>query len=175
MGILEKVWAIDWTPTLVIATYAASLSTAVFLWNIVIYLRSGPRIKISLMRAGKAFLGELGPSEKLYTGVTVKNTGTATTTISQYGTVSYRNWFFRLIQYSAEHSIVIAQRPLQTLPFELKQGCQWEQLIPEDENYLKLLKKYRAYVYVKHVGGTVRVPIPKVKPAPVATNPVDPI
>lgn len=151
--------------TFLIAIYGAILSTVAVFINIRSHFNSGARVILHVKQGEEVFMGQMGPN-KIYTTLKVLNIGRGMTTINQFGTISYKNFFFKLIRYSCEHTYAVSNIPDFRTPYELKGGGQWRAVIPEDNDFFEVVEKYRTYVYVQHTNGFVmrRVVISKSKP-----------
>ena len=118
--------------TVVIAVYAAVVSTVVLAWDVVKWRMSGPRLRITvqvnLMFVGN---GKLDPTR--YVGAQVTNCGDRPTTLQSFGAFIYKNDWLASVQSNRPDICMIFPEGhgVQTLPLLLEPGQQWRGLIEQ--------------------------------------------
>lgn len=88
---MESMTLTDW-----VALYAAIVATLVFVWDIVKFVRSGPKVKVK-MAPNSVLIGNGNFSEEKYIRFQIDNIGDRDTTIQSVTGVVYNNWFKKLI------------------------------------------------------------------------------
>ena len=101
-----------------IAIYAAVLSTIVFIWNVFVWWRTGPRLKVSASSNMKMF-GPGARDNSTYIVANVSNVGTQQTTITHVIGFAYRNRWDRIRNKPAEAFVVNDAMPAYPIPYVL--------------------------------------------------------
>ena len=78
--------------TLLIASYAAIISTFVLGWDAYKWLNEGPKVRITA-QTGMKIVGGGQIDPRTYVSVTAINFGDRATTITNMGFLYYKNWF----------------------------------------------------------------------------------
>lgn len=146
--------------TLVIAGYAAVVSTFVFGWDIYKWLDSGPKVTV-YASTGMKMMGNGVNDPKTYVSVTATNRGDRPTTITNLGFLYYANWFdatFRRSKKVAQAFIIPAPSTVQRLPYRFEAGDQWIGICDQDDDVLKMIREGFLFVvvYHSHAGKGVR-------------------
>lgn len=137
---------IDW-----IAIYAAIVATAVLIWDIVKWKRSGPRVRFST-QTGMRTVGAGGFDGRDLVSMTVVNVGDGSTTITSIGFLYYKGWWDFLRRRSTKAFVIPKPSDSQPLPFELRPGVVWHGLCTQDSEVEEMAKNGRLYcvVYLSH-------------------------
>ena len=113
--------------TLLVAGYAAVVSTGALFLEVRRWFESGPRIRLSLMPVAKTFGGL--DDDATYIGITVTNFGELPTTITHVFLKQYSGWWGRLRRRAVFSAIVPNPSPygLQGMnpPHTLQTGQIW--------------------------------------------------
>ncbi|RSZ47732.1 MULTISPECIES: hypothetical protein [unclassified Variovorax] len=137
----------DW-----IATYAAVVATAVFVWDIVKWRRAGPKLEMHT-RGNMKFFGSPGVDERLQLIANVSNVGDRATTLTNM-TLEYfpsktiaiaqallPNWFSwgrKRLFGGTKGFVVAAPNVIQPFPHTLEAGAVWIGTCPQDEELVRL-------------------------------------
>ena len=111
-----------------VAIYAALVATAILIWDVVKWLRSGPRLKVRAS-SNMIVLNDPDPSRhgKTFISVVVTNMGHSPTTITNLGLVLFRNRWDQLRRNPDKQFVVTGPEAAQHLPLPhvLNVGEQW--------------------------------------------------
>jgi len=144
-----------------VAIYAATISTIVLLWQIFVWFRTGPRLKISVSSNMKTF-GALEDGNT-YIVANVVNTGTQPTTIPHVVGYAYRNRLIYILgkpsnTFWVKHSV--ATYPI---PYPLEVGKTFMSMMIQEETIEQLSRDRLLYFGVVHAFGKTPV-IARVRP-----------
>jgi hypothetical protein len=131
-----------------VAVYAAIVSTVVLCWQIFVWFRAGPRLKISASPNMKT----MPSSDKTtYVVANVRNVGTQQTTITHVIIHAYRNWWHRLRNKPSDTFIVNHRLPAAyPLPHVIVAGRTFMSMIVQDEQVEKLSRERLLFVGIIH-------------------------
>jgi hypothetical protein len=105
-----------------IAIYAALVSTTVLIWNIFVWFRNGPRLRVSVSTNMGTF-GRGIRDDSTYIVVNVRNVGTQQTTITHVVMFAYRNWWDRFRKKTSEEALILDNAvPACPIPYMLQAG-----------------------------------------------------
>jgi hypothetical protein len=112
--------------TLLIAAYAAIISTFVLGWDSYKYFASGAKININASMNMKVF-GGYQEDKNTYTSVSVQNVGDRPTTIINLGGMYYSSWWRAyFFKRKPDEAFIIAQpSDTQPIPYRFEVGSQW--------------------------------------------------
>ena len=136
-----------------VSIYAAVVSTAVALWNIFIWRRSGPVLRGSLS-ANMSFIG-MGPmDDETYIIFDVNNVGGRSTTITNIGLLGYASLWTRLRGKAARAAVINSGlNATYPVPHELKPGSNFRASAIQNEELIKWSHDMRLYGVVYHNSG----------------------
>jgi hypothetical protein len=137
------------TLTTQIAIYAAVLSTIVFVWNVFVWWRTGPRLKVSASSNMKMF-GPGVSDDSTYIVTNVSNVGTQQTTITHVVGFVYRNRWARFRNKRSETFVVNHTMPAYPLPYVLPAGQTFMSMALQDEAVEKRSRDGLLYVGIIH-------------------------
>ena len=127
------------TLTEVAAWWGAVVATSVFIWDIIKWFRTGPRIFFSASTNMLA-VGDPVLEDNTYIVVKVVNVGTQQTTLTNLGMYFYKNKWNKLRNY-AEKSMVIANPNISfPIPYLLEPGKLWNGFILQSEKVEDMLQ-----------------------------------
>jgi hypothetical protein len=150
------------TPTLIVAIYAAVLSTLVFLWQIIVYLRDGARLKVSAS-SNMQMIDDNGLQPKKYIVVNAVNVGTADTTITHVVAFTFANRLQYWRRKQRKAFIVNHASHAQPIPYVLEVGRQFMSLASQTSEMEELSRTDLLYIGVIHASGAKPV-FARVKP-----------
>jgi hypothetical protein len=132
-----------------IAIYAATVSTTVLIWNIFIWFRTGPRLKVSASANMKTF-GQGVRDDTTYIVANVRNVGTQQTTITHVVMFAYRNRWDRFRKRASETFVVNHAVLAYPIPYVLEAGKTFMSMIVQNETAEKLSHSRLLYVGIVH-------------------------
>jgi hypothetical protein len=131
-----------------VAIYAAVVSTSVLIWQIFVWLRTGPRLKVSAASNMKAFGGV--PDNDTYVLANVHNIGTQPTTITHVVIFAYRNWWKRLRKTPSNTFWVNHGVAAFPIPYVLQAGHTFMSMIVQNVELEKLSRESLLFVGIVH-------------------------
>lgn len=140
------------------AWWGAVIATFAFVWNIVLAIRSGPRIKLFVNPNMQIWPQDPKTKGKSYVSVRAVNTGTSPTTITHFAGFHASNRL-DLVQ-GKKQNFVVNSSPLlgQDIPFKLLPGEEWSNMTDQDD----LKEKFPGgYIYVGIIHNQRAKPIMK--------------
>lgn len=134
------------TITLIIAAYAAIISTFVLGWDAYKWLNEGPKVRITAQTGMKVVGG--GPIDpKTYISVTAVNYGDRATTITNMGFQYYTTWFNAYLRKRADQGFIITTpSQAQVLPYRFEAGDQWIGMANQDDDVDRMIRE--GYLFV---------------------------
>lgn len=137
-----------------VAYYAAIVATGALAWNIFIWLRTGPRLKLSISTNMTFVPASYGYKESdTFVVYTVSNVGTLPTTITHVVLYGYTTWFDYVRRKAIKTALVNSGPPLShAVPYVLKNGETFSAVATQDEMIRKWSRQYRLYGAVIHSG-----------------------
>lgn len=150
-----------------VAIYAALVATTILIWDVVKWLRSGPRIKVR-MNPNMKIINDPDPRRtgKTFIYVIVTNVGFSPTTITNFGGVHFRNRWDQLRRKPDKQFYITSPEAAQHLPLPhvLKVGEEWSGLIGQTPEIVQMAKNGLLYAVVfqsvKRRPVSVRIIIP---------------
>jgi hypothetical protein len=143
-----------------VAIYAAFVSTALLLWDVVKWWRSGPILKGSLS-PNMATIGMGEMDEHTFVSVDIDNVGNLPTTIKGAYLKGYDTFFHYLIDKPSRNAFIKNALPqMYGEPFRLEVGRSYKTMLRQDD-VVDWSRQQRLYVEVVHTGGRrqrLRVP-----------------
>ena len=131
-----------------IAVYAALVATAVLIFNVVKWLRSGPRLMIRA-NPNTMFFNDPDPQRegKTFIFVKVANVGSTPTTITAFGLAHFRNRWDQLLKKPDKLFAIVVPQAAQHLPLPhvLKVGEEWLGIIEQTPEIDQLAKNGLLY------------------------------
>jgi hypothetical protein len=127
-----------------IAIYAAVLSTIVFCWQVFIYLRNGPRLRVTAA-AGMRVFGPV-PDQGEYLAITATNVGNAATTITHVVVMGYDPAWGRL--RGPKEKYVLGRSTADHAPHPLAPGAGFLATYPHDPEIVRLSREFKLYAGV---------------------------
>ncbi len=114
------------------AWWGAIIATLTLVWNIVVAIRSGARIKVRANPNMKVYPTQPITGDKSYISVTAVNHGTSPTTITHFCGF-YAHSFWDLMRGKKQQFVVPTHPALgKTVPYVLAPGDQWSSLADQD-------------------------------------------
>ncbi len=132
---------LDETLTLIIAGYAAVVSTFVLGWDAYKWLNEGPKIRITA-QTGMKIMGGGQIDPKTYVSLTAANYGDRATTITNMGFLYYTTWFNAYLRRNRPNQAFIIPTPsqAQVLPYRFETGAQWIGMAVQDEGVDRMIR-----------------------------------
>lgn len=120
-----------------VAIYAALVATTVFVWNVVVWMTSGPRVRISASPDWRELTighrreddGEIA----LFVNIAAVNTGTQPTTVVNVTGHAWESFWDYCLRRRQTSFIVNHVARTHPLPFELKVGGQFQSRLVQDD------------------------------------------
>ena len=131
-----------------LAIYAAFLSTTVFIWQIFVWMRAGPRLRVSASSNMLTFGGIR--DDKTYVVVNVRNIGTQPTTITHVVGFAYRNRWERFRRRPFKNFVVNHAVAAYPIPYVLEAGKIFTSMIEQTEKVEKLSREGLLFVGIIH-------------------------
>lgn len=148
------------TLTLVIAAYAAVVSTFVFGWDAYKWLNEGPDVRIAA-QTGMKIVGGGQIDPRTYVSVTAVNYGDRATTITNMGFLYYKTWFGAYIRRKRPDQAFVVTTPsqAQVLPYRFEAGAQWIGMADQTEDVDQMIRDGYLFVllYCSTAGKGIRV------------------
>ena len=137
-----------------VAIYAALVATTILIWDVVKWLRSGPRLK-TRANSGMQILNDPQRHGKTYISVKAANVGSSPTTITNLALAYYKNSWDRLRRKPANNFVAISPEitPAHALPHILQVGEEWTGLIEQDAKLAEMAKNGLLYADIHHAVG----------------------
>lgn len=128
--------------TLVIAGYAAIVSTFVLGWDAYKWLNQGPKLKVTA-QTGMKIVGRGQIDPKTYVSATVVNCGDRATTLTNMGFLFYESWFKAYFRRNRADQAFIITTPsdVQVLPYRFEAGAQWIGMADQDESVDRMIRE----------------------------------
>ena len=120
---MKSTVTIDWT--LVIAVYAALVSTVAVVWDFFKWKTAGPKLAATLATGMKVFGGPSRYGDDTLMTLTVTNRGDRPTTITHMTLHRYTSRWGALRRRAVENWFVPSPSDSQPLPFVLRPGAVW--------------------------------------------------
>ena len=136
-----------------VAIYAAIVSTIVFVWQIFVWLRTGPRLKVSTSANMVHRTMMIPPSSEVkdtYVALNVRNVGTQQTTITHVAMYAYPHWVACWRDKPSDVSIINHAVPGYNLPYVIEAGHTFMSLVKQSEEVEKLSRERLLFVGVIH-------------------------
>jgi hypothetical protein len=119
------------------------------MWNIYTKLSAGPKLRVTAF-AGMV-LRPSPPGDPKFLSLTVRNIGTAPTTVTNVSFHTYGSWWKRFSRKEAIFSAVLNDYQGPSIPHPLAVGQQWSALMQQDSEFTALLTGDKPlYVAVYH-------------------------
>lgn len=138
-------------PTSYIALYAAFLSTIGFAWQVFTFVRSGPRLRLTIGRNMKKY-GGLIEDNKTYLVFNVANVGNGDTTITHVVLYGFDGMWARLRNRHSWAALVNHPQDAQPIPYVLKAGQTFMSLCHQDGEIERRSRDTYLYGVVIHSG-----------------------
>lgn len=130
-----------------VAWIGACTGIVSLVWNIYLKLTSGARLVVTAF-PNYVIMPRL-PGNPTFVSVTVRNIGTATTTLTNLTLQVYDSlWKRKRRKASSNYVIVKYEGP--ALPSKLEVGGEWRALVPQDERLEELLNSDKVWCGVWH-------------------------
>lgn len=135
--------------TMVIAAYAAVVSTFVLGWDAYKWLNQGPKLKVTA-QTGMKIVGTGRIDSKTYVSATVVNYGDRATTLTNMGFLYYRSWFKAYLNRNRADQAFIITTPsqVQILPYRFEAGAQWIGMADKDELVDNMIREGYLFVVI---------------------------
>ena len=131
------------------AWWGAIIATLALIWNIVIAVRSGARIRVRVNPDMNVIPKQPITGDKTYISVTAVNQGTSPATITHFCGY-YTNSLWDRVRGKKQQFIINTHGSLgQTVPYVLAPGDEWSSLA-DQENILKKAKDKLLYLGIIH-------------------------
>lgn len=145
--------------TLIIAAYAAVVSTFVLGWDVYKWLDAGPKVRMTASAKMKIVgNGHIDPNT--YVCFTAYNLGDRATTITNLGFVFYDSWVKAAFRRKRPDKAFIITVPsqAQVIPYRFEPGAQWMGTAIQDEKVSDMASRGFLYavLYHSHGGSGVR-------------------
>lgn len=119
------------------AWWGAAIASLALVWNIVVAVRSGARIRVRASPNMKIYPEQPITGDKTYISVTAVNHGTLPTTITHFCGF-YAQTFWDLMRGKKQHFIINVNAGLgKTVPYVLAPGEEWSSLADQDDIFKK--------------------------------------
>ena len=136
-----------------VAIYAALVATTILIWDVVKWLRSGPRLR-TRASSGMIIVGDPDPRRhgKTFVSVIATNAGSSPTTITTLSMAHYKNPWDRFRRKPQSQFVVTMPEtsPDQGLPRMLHVGEQWTGLIEQTSEVVEMAKNGLLYADIHH-------------------------
>jgi hypothetical protein len=132
-----------------IAIYAAIVSTSVLIWQIFVWFRTGPRLRVSAS-TNMMTLGDPLRDGKTYIVVNVRNVGTEQTTITHVVMFAYRSWLYRLRNKPSRTFLFNHHVAAYPLPYVLEAGKTFMSMVAQDPSVENMSRENLLYVAIVH-------------------------
>ena len=135
------------TLTLIIAAYAAIISTFVLGWDAYKWLNEGPKVRITA-QTGMKIVGGGQIDSRTYISVTAVNYGDRATTITNMGFLYYTTWFNAYLRRNRTDKAFIIATPSQVhvLPYRFEAGAQWIGMADQTDDVNQMTRE--GYLFV---------------------------
>ncbi|MDE1359024.1 hypothetical protein L9W73_17250 [Vibrio aestuarianus] len=139
--------------TLIIAAYAAVISTFVFGWDAYKWLASGAKISLSATPHMKLY-GGYQEDDNVYISVIATNVGDQPTTIVNLGGMYYDSfWQAYLFRRKPTESFVVTEpSQAQRIPYRFEVGDQWMGLMDQTDDFVTKAKTGYLFLILYTVG-----------------------
>ena len=122
------------------AWWGAVIATLALVWNIVVSIRSGPRLHVTVSKNMEFIPPPPDREDKKYIIVSAINRGTAPTTITHFLGYAADSWWSRFFTSKRKHFIVTGYPESSPIPQKIDPGDEWRGIadqaaILDDEEY----------------------------------------
>ena len=135
--------------TEIVAWWGAILSSIVFIWDIVKWRLSGPRLRLSL-RPGMKSINIPEFEDKTIIIAEVVNFGDRPTTITHLSFSYYNSRWNLLTKRGTKSFIIGTPNPWYRIPFELRQGTSWSGYALQTEDIEKMAAEDYLVCFIHH-------------------------
>ena len=144
----------------VAAWWGAVVATAIFIWDVIKWIKSGPRI-VFTASANMLIIGDPIREGKTYVSVKATNIGTQATTLSNLGMLFYKSKWNRLNSKQDKAMIITNPGIPHPIPHILEPGRVWDGLILQNEEVENMAKDgiLEAALYCSHARKPLRARI----------------
>jgi hypothetical protein len=150
------------SPTDLAAWVGATSGLGGLLWNIYLKRSAGPKLAITAI--ANMVMMPAPPGNPKYLSVTVRNVGTATTTLNNLTLQVYTS-SWRRRRRKAATNFVVANYQGPQFPYKLEVGSEWRALMPQDDRFRHLLDAGNLWCGVWHSFSKFPAQAPILRPA----------
>jgi hypothetical protein len=132
-----------------VAIYAAIVSTSLLIWQVFVWFRTGPRLRVSAS-TNMTTHGDALRDDEIYIVANVWNVGTEQTTITHVVMFAYRSWLHRLRNKPSKTIFVnhrVADFPL---PYVLKAGKTFTSIVAQNQTVEKMSRESLLFLGIVH-------------------------
>ena len=135
-----------------VAIYAAMVATAVLIWDVVKWYKSGPAFRGSVS-PNMVMIGMPGyPKDQEYVVFRLSNTGSRATTLTHVGLQEYPNWLARLRRKSTRSAVINADFDPYRIPYVLEPGHDYMGMALQSDELIEWSQCGNLYGVVYHSG-----------------------
>lgn len=132
-----------------LALYAALLSTVIFVWEIIKWVRQGPRLK-GRANSGMKTFGMGYSDDKTYVVLNVTNVGTEKTTITHVAIYGFKRWWSWLRTRPDKAGVVKHSIAAYPIPYVLNVGEKFMSMCHQDDELEQWSRDYWLYAVIVH-------------------------
>jgi len=130
------------------AWWGATIATLALVWNIVVALRTGARLHVTVAPNMEFFPATPREEGKKHIIVSAVNRGTSPTTITHFLGYADESWWGRFNKKKRQHFIVMPKEGSSSIPMKIEPGDEWRG-IADQEGVLDGVNKH-VYIGVAH-------------------------
>lgn len=132
-----------------VAIYAAVVSTLVFMWQVYVHFREGPRLRVRA-NPNMRFVQDGGLSKESYIMINVSNRGSSDTTITHVVAFAYDGWLKRLRSKPSVTMIINHDSASYPIPYVLEVGRMFSSMARQTPDIEELSRTKHLYVGIYH-------------------------
>lgn len=132
-----------------VAIYAAVLSTISILWQIWVWFRTGPRLRVTA-NTNMLVMGGYNKNDQKYVVINVVNRGSAKTTITHVVMFTYKSVIYKMLNrpdksFVVKHDVLACQ-----IPYVIDAGCTFMSMTTQNDDMESLSRTSKLYMGVFH-------------------------
>ncbi len=130
-----------------VAIYAAIVATAILVWEVIKWFRSGPRLT-GRTQPNTIVVGGFPEDKDTYVFVEVRNVGDRRTTIKGVYLIGYESFWHLLRRRGKFNAMVVHEDPAYPLPFVLEDGRVFHSKLTQTDEIVELSRSLKLFVVV---------------------------
>ena len=132
-----------------IAIYAAILSTAIFIWELIRWYRRGPRLE-GYSTSNMIIVGGAYEDKNHYIRCNIYNRGNEATTINNVGIIGYKNKKNKKRNNPSFQGVVPQDNSAYSMPYRIEIGGEFSAMCKQNDELIKKSNELDLYYAIYH-------------------------